>query len=121
MDDAGEVVTPTSPNVVKLEMFVFDAIPLARNPLVLYTRRAEEFSPVKNAGRGRLASDGATRPGPARGPLAGNLRRPRPRGADGEPAQPIEISPAYALNAEDLRQRMTSLPVVTAGKPLLLA
>ncbi len=49
VDADGNVVTPESPNAVKLEMFVFDAIPLARNPLVLMTPRAEEFSPVKNA------------------------------------------------------------------------
>jgi UDP-N-acetylglucosamine/UDP-N-acetylgalactosamine diphosphorylase len=30
-------------------MFVFDALPLARRPLVIETRRADDFSPVKNA------------------------------------------------------------------------
>jgi hypothetical protein len=29
---------------VKLEQFVFDAIPLAANPMVFQTDRAEEFS-----------------------------------------------------------------------------
>ena len=37
------------PNAVKLERFVFDAIPLAQNPIVYETERGEEFSPVKNA------------------------------------------------------------------------
>ena len=33
----------------EIEQFVFDAIPLAKNAIVLETDRAEEFSPVKNA------------------------------------------------------------------------
>jgi UDP-N-acetylglucosamine/UDP-N-acetylgalactosamine diphosphorylase len=49
LDDRGEAVRPESPNGVKFEMFVFDALPFARNPLVIETRREDEFSPVKNA------------------------------------------------------------------------
>ncbi|MDR0647167.1 MAG: UTP--glucose-1-phosphate uridylyltransferase [Puniceicoccales bacterium] len=33
----------------KLEYFIFDALPLAKNPLLLEIDRKEEFSPVKNA------------------------------------------------------------------------
>jgi UDP-N-acetylglucosamine/UDP-N-acetylgalactosamine diphosphorylase len=49
VDDSGNVVKPDKPNAVKLEQFVFDAIPLAKNAIVYTTDRAEEFSPVKNA------------------------------------------------------------------------
>lgn len=49
VDPAGRLVKPDKPNAVKLEQFVFDAIPLAENPIVYETDRAEEFSPVKNA------------------------------------------------------------------------
>src|SRR5439155_8781357 len=49
VDDAGNEVKPEKPNAVKLEQFVFDAIPLAKNAIVVETDRAEEFSPVKNA------------------------------------------------------------------------
>lgn len=45
----GQRIEPAEPNAVKLEAFVFDAIPLARNPVVLEAIRGEEFSPVKNA------------------------------------------------------------------------
>lgn len=38
-----------TPNGVKFEMFVFDSIPFATNPIVIETTRLADFSPVKNA------------------------------------------------------------------------
>lgn len=49
IDIKGEAVKPEKPNGVKFEMFVFDALPFAKNPVVIETRRADDFSPVKNA------------------------------------------------------------------------
>ena len=46
---AGEMIQPDSPNGVKFEMFVFDALPLAKNPIIIEAARADDFSPVKNA------------------------------------------------------------------------
>ncbi|MGB0714857.1 MAG: UTP--glucose-1-phosphate uridylyltransferase [Phycisphaerae bacterium] len=46
---AGEIQQPDSPNAVKFETFIFDALPLANNPLVYRVNRATEFAPVKNA------------------------------------------------------------------------
>jgi UDP-N-acetylglucosamine/UDP-N-acetylgalactosamine diphosphorylase len=107
--DTGERVVPSAPNAVKLEMFVFDAIPLSRNPLVLFTRRDEEFSPVKNA-------DGADSPATTRRDMnrraarwLAHAARDVPRRTDGEPDCVVEISPAFALDADDLRER-TGLP-----------
>jgi UDP-N-acetylglucosamine/UDP-N-acetylgalactosamine diphosphorylase len=120
VDQTGRKVAPAAPNVVKLEMFVFDAIPLARNPLVLYTPRQEEFSPVKN-------SEGTDSPATARRDLvrraAGWLETCGcriPRDGDGEPDLPIEISPAFALDAPDLCERLVAPPELKPGQPLLL-
>jgi UDP-N-acetylglucosamine/UDP-N-acetylgalactosamine diphosphorylase len=40
----GASASTRSPNAVKLEQFVFDAIPLAKNAIVYETDRGEEFS-----------------------------------------------------------------------------
>ena len=120
VDEAGRAVVPTAPNVVKLEMFVFDAIPLARNPIVLYTDRAEEFSPVKNA-------EGVDSPASARRDLLQRAARwLRAAGVTvacndaGDPVRPVEISPAFALDADDLRDRLADADSVDTGGPLLL-
>lgn len=49
IDSEGNPVSPAEPNGVKFEMFVFDALPFARNPVVIETLREDDFSPVKNA------------------------------------------------------------------------
>ncbi|MGZ0656511.1 UTP--glucose-1-phosphate uridylyltransferase [Coraliomargarita sp. W4R72] len=46
---AGETIKPEAPNGVKFEMFVFDALPLAKNPVIIEAAREDDFSPVKNA------------------------------------------------------------------------
>jgi len=45
----GEVEKPETPNGIKFEMFVFDALPMARNPVIIEGDRSQDFSPVKNA------------------------------------------------------------------------
>lgn len=48
INDAGESVEPETENAWKFERFIFDALPFAKNPLVLEADRASEFLPVKN-------------------------------------------------------------------------
>jgi len=49
VDAQGQRVEPDEPNGVKFEMFVFDALPLAKNPVIIEAARGDDFSPVKNA------------------------------------------------------------------------
>lgn len=49
VDASAASIKPEAPNGVKFEMFVFDALPLAKNPVIIEAARADDFSPVKNA------------------------------------------------------------------------
>lgn len=49
LDATGVIQEPDSPNAYKFEMFVFDALPFAANPVIIETAREDDFSPVKNA------------------------------------------------------------------------
>lgn len=121
IDERGARRSPASANVVKLEMFVFDAIPLAQRPLVMYAARAEEFSPVKNA-------DGADSPATARRDLVRRAARwlgeagvHVPFGKDGEPRWALEISPAFALCAGDLQEQLQRRGLPQLSGPTLFA
>lgn len=46
---SGQNTVPETPNAIKFEQFIFDAIGLSKNPIVVGIDSAEEFSPVKNA------------------------------------------------------------------------
>jgi UDP-N-acetylglucosamine/UDP-N-acetylgalactosamine diphosphorylase len=81
----------------KYEKFVFDAIPLARNPLIFECRRDEEFAPVKNA-------EGVDSPESCRRLMSGLHRQwlERRGYAVPESVRAVEISPLAALEADDL-------------------
>ena len=110
VDDLGNPTKPEKPNAVKLEQFVFDAIPLARNAIVYTTERAEEFSPVKNAeGVDSLATC-------RRDQIRRAARWLREAGVevptrDGEPEAAIEISPLFATDPTELARRNPQIRV----------
>lgn len=111
VDANGNAVKPEAPNAVKLEQFVFDAIPLAKNAMVYTTDRAEEFSPVKNA-QGVDSPQTAFRDQVRR--AARWLREAGvevPLSPEQEPDAVLEISPLYATSARQLRQRKPRLRI----------
>lgn len=120
IDESGVLVKPDKPNAVKLEMFVFDALPMAAETLILETSRREEFSPVKNAS----GADSATTC------LHEQVRRAAawleaaglqvPRDADGQIAAAIEISPLFADSAEELAKRIDRNLVIAADQKVYL-
>lgn len=116
---SGERVAPAKPNAVKLERFIFDALPLAKRTVILETDRVEEFAPIKNAaGADSPASSKALQTERAARWLAANGVKV-PRGERGEVAAVIEISPLTALCAEDLRG--AELPeAIEPGQKVLL-
>jgi UDP-N-acetylglucosamine/UDP-N-acetylgalactosamine diphosphorylase len=111
----GETVKPQRPNAVKLEQFVFDAIPLAKNAIVYTTDRAEEFSPVKNA-EGVDSPDTCRRDQVRRAArwLSGVGVEIAMRA--GEPDALLEISPMLATSAKQLVGKRLNRREVAAGE-----
>ncbi|MCD6303860.1 MAG: UTP--glucose-1-phosphate uridylyltransferase [Planctomycetes bacterium] len=120
VDDDGRRVEPAEPNAVKLERFVFDALPLAEECVILETDRHEEFSPVKNAdGEDSLTTC-----------LHDQVRRAAtwleaagikvPRDADGQVAAAIEISPLFADSAEELAKKVDRGLSISTGQSVYL-
>jgi UDP-N-acetylglucosamine/UDP-N-acetylgalactosamine diphosphorylase len=120
LDERGNLVSPTRPNGVKFETFVFDALPMAANPIVLEIDRAVEFSPVKNAAG--LDSPATAQRDMIR--LAAQWLEEAgvevPRQPDGTPTYKVEVSPLAARNVEELRALVAHLNVRTVTGDLYL-
>ena len=120
IDDKGSRIDPAEPNGVKLETFVFDALPLCSKSVILQTIRSEEFAPTKNAAgvdsivttkqmmidRAAfwLESAGVKIPG-------------KP---DGSPDCVIEIAPAFALTRDDVIAKRDKIPPIKPGNKIYL-
>jgi len=97
---SGQTVEPKANNAVKLETFVFDALPLCKSSIVMETDRVEEFAPIKNAS-GPGVSDS-----PETCTQLQTLRAVRwlavagidvPRHSDGTPNCTLELTPHAAI------------------------
>jgi UDP-N-acetylglucosamine/UDP-N-acetylgalactosamine diphosphorylase len=109
LDDSGDPVTPAEPNGFKLERFVFDAVPRARNPLVLEVEREEEFAPVKNF-------EGDDSPETARAAMLAKHRRLlEAAGLAPPPGVGVEISPLFAGSADELKERAAEVEARLQG------
>jgi UDP-N-acetylglucosamine/UDP-N-acetylgalactosamine diphosphorylase len=106
VDAGGRTVTPTQPNAYKFEKFIFDVIPDAAVAINVEFERAQEFSPVKNA----TGSDSpATSQRDMVRKVAGWLEACGvvvPRNAEGDPRHRIEIDPCFAMNEDELAQKL---------------
>jgi len=99
-DEHGTLIEPAKENAYKFERFIFDLLPAAEKAFVLETDRPTEFNPIKNA-------TGADSPDSTRTALL-SLHRAwlRTAGAQVDDATPIEISPLFALDAEEVRAKI---------------
>ena len=112
VDESGRRAEPQSPNAVKFETFIFDALPLAQRYCVVECDRATEFEPLKNA-------EGPDSPASVRQRMsdifagwlegAGATVERRP---DGSVPFGIEISPRFAFDAAELKGKVPSGMVV---------
>ena len=120
IDENGKRIEPESPNAVKLETFVFDAIPLAKHSVILQTLREEEFAPVKNAtgtDSAEVTRQMMTDRAAAWLEAAGvNI----PRKSDGSPDCTLEIAPSFALTPENLKFKRDQIPEIKPGSQCCL-
>ena len=99
-------------------MFVFDALPFARNPVVIETLRQDDFSPVKNA-------EGVDSPKTSRDDQLRQFARwLKANGAvletdqGGLPGATIEVSPLFGYDEDsfaDAWRRLAPKPAVRNG------
>ena len=121
IDDKGELVEPEEPNGIKLESFVFDALPLASKSVILETIRNEEFAPVKNASGAdsRQTSKALMVARAADWLEAAGCAVPRK--ADGSPDCLIEIAPGFALEKNDVKAKIKLTPKIKPKDKIYLS
>jgi hypothetical protein len=100
-------VDPARPNGYKFETFIFDALRNAGATLIMEARREEEFSPLKNKS-GDDSPETVLRDQLllyARWFEGAGIRVPREPG--GLPLCKLEVSPLFALTAEEFAARVS--------------
>ncbi len=118
--ETGQPLKLEKPNAVKLETFVFDALPLTTTSIIYETDRLDEFAPIKNA-------DGIDSPQTSSDLTT--LRNAQwleavgvkiPKKADGSPDCIIEINPRFALYPDDLKFKAAQIPPIKPGEKIYL-
>lgn len=121
IDSRGNPVEPAQPNGIKLESFIFDALPIADRSIILDIDRSEQFAPTKNATG--IDSAESTRvmmvERAARWLESAGVTVPRK--PDGSPDCLLEIAPSFALEPEDLKARLDQIPSIKPGDRVYLA
>lgn len=120
IDRRGKLFTPKRWNGVKLESFIFDALPLASKSVILQTVRGQEFAPTKKL-TGVDSVETTRRMMVARAvdwlEFAGVEVPKKP---DGSPDCLIEIAPSFALQKEDVKAKLGQIPDVKPGDKIYL-
>jgi UDP-N-acetylglucosamine/UDP-N-acetylgalactosamine diphosphorylase len=118
VDGNGSEVKPQKANGVKFELFVFDALPSARNTVVVETNRSDDFSPVKNA-------EGVDSPATCRADQLRQFARwlgaagvSVERDETGLPRATLEVSPLFGDDEASFTEswsRLSPKPPITDG------
>ncbi len=103
---AGQPVQPETENALKFERFIFDVLPQAERWTVSVTSRETEFEPLKNA-TGRESPESVRQAMLNQfGSWLEGAGVKIPRDGTGNVTIPLEISPLWALDAEDVKRRV---------------
>jgi UDP-N-acetylglucosamine/UDP-N-acetylgalactosamine diphosphorylase len=105
LDRHGKRVRRSSPNAIQFECFIFDVFPWAETSLLVEADRQEEFYPLR-------AKHGRHSPEDVRQAMSEKYAAwlesagvALPRGDDGKLVGTYEISPLYALDREDFKEK----------------
>ncbi|HVC96694.1 MAG TPA: UTP--glucose-1-phosphate uridylyltransferase [Pirellulales bacterium] len=112
LDGQGRLVEPATENAIKFEQFIFDLLPAARKPLVVEVDEATHFAPLKNAPGDKRDTHEHVRSAM----VALHTDWLQRAGAQVAPGLPVEISPRFALDAEDVAKRIAPGLQVTCAK-----
>jgi len=121
IDQYGNPAQPDQPNGIKLESFVFDALPLASKSIILETVRSQEFAPTKNAA-GIDSVETTRQMMVAR--AADWLQSAGitiPKKPDGSPDCLIKIAPSFALEKDDVKAKLNQIPTINPKDKIYLA
>jgi UDP-N-acetylglucosamine/UDP-N-acetylgalactosamine diphosphorylase len=121
VDLSGNRVDPQGPNGIKLESFIFDAVPMASHSIILEIVRDEQFAPTKNA-------TGVDSAESCRAMMVERAARwleradvAVPRRPDGAADCLIEIAPSFALEPADIAAKRDRIPPLKPGDRVYLA
>jgi len=88
---------------IKFEMFIFDAIPLAKNVSCVETKREEEFAPLKN-------KEGKHSPEEVKKAISNLCKKYLKKAGINLPEEKVvEISPLYPVDIEELKRQLNKV------------
>ena len=117
IDESGKQVESEG---IKLETFIFDALPLASKSIVFETIRSEEFAPTKNATGVDSAESSRQMMIDRAADWLESAGVKIPRKADGSPDCIIEIAPSFAIEKEDVRAKLDQVPPIKPNDRIYL-
>ncbi len=105
IDSAGQAVKPDEPNALKFERFIFDLLPHAERPIVVEYREEDCFAPLKNAPGAPKDTEEYVQE------LMTRQHRDwlAAAGVEVSEAATVEISPRYALDADQLSEKTEAI------------
>jgi UDP-N-acetylglucosamine/UDP-N-acetylgalactosamine diphosphorylase len=104
LNTQAQLIEPGEPNAIKFERFIFDLLPMAQRAIVVENAAQEVFAPVKNA-------NGASVDTPLhcqQAILSQHRRWIEAAGSSIADGAAVEISPRWAVDAEEVAERLSS-------------
>jgi UDP-N-acetylglucosamine/UDP-N-acetylgalactosamine diphosphorylase len=102
VDPAGDRVKPETANAIKFERFIFDLMPAAGRAILVEVDAAEHFAPLKNAPGEKQDTPEAVKDRL----VALHSQWLRQAGAEVAEGVDVEISPLWALDAEEVARKL---------------